>query len=229
MAVKSIGRLNESTLHRTLKEIYCETEGDLETNVEGFIVDIKQNDTIIEIQTGNFSQLKKKLDVLLLEHKVVIVFPLAKDKWLVRLSEEGEVRSKRLSPKHCNFADAFSELLYIHEYLLHPNIAIEILLVAEEEIRVEDGLGSWKRKGVSIVDHRLLDIDSRLRLENRDDYLTFIPEQVKGLFTNKDLANIGEYSIKIAQKITYTLRKMGILEVRNKEGNTNYFQVKEVD
>jgi hypothetical protein len=172
----TIGELNESSLHKALKARYMEPELSAEVLFEGYVVDLLGKEEIIEIQTANFSGLKAKLRKLLDERDVRLVYPLPKDKWIVKLSSEGEVLSRRLSPKHCHFDDAFHELVYIAELLSRPNLKVEILLIQEEEIRVDDGRGSWRRKGVSIRDHRLLNVLSSVTLENPRDYLCFLPD-----------------------------------------------------
>ena len=71
----TIGQMKESSLHRDLKELYQRrTGGETEVLVDGYIVDLKCDDMIVEIQTGNFSRLHKKLMLLLVEHQVRVVY-----------------------------------------------------------------------------------------------------------------------------------------------------------
>ena len=223
METYTIGELNESSLHKALKARYMEPELSAEVLFEGYVVDLLGKEEIIEIQTANFSGLKAKLRKLLDERDVRLVYPLPKDKWIVKLSSEGEVLSRRLSPKHCHFDDAFHELVYIAEMLSRPNLKVEILLIQEEEIRVDDGRGSWRRKGVSIRDHRLLNVLSSVTLENPRDYLCFLPDCLGETFTNQNLAEAGRLTVSLARKITYTLRKMGLLEVRKTQDRKHYY------
>ncbi len=223
MKEEGIGNLNESSLHKALKEYYAPGYK-VEQAVNGFVVDLKKDNKIIEIQTGNFSSLRKKLKSLLPEYKIHLVYPIPKEKRLIRLDLNGQILSKRLSPKKGCFDDIFSELVYITDYLLHPNLSIEILLTKEEEIRVEDGLGSRRRKGVSIKDHHLLEILARCYLKNATDYLSFLPTNLEETFTNKELAKCGLYSLNKARKITYTLKKAGLITVKKKVGSQYYYQ-----
>ncbi len=224
MKKRGIGNLNESSLHKALKEYYAPGYN-VEETVKGFVVDLKKDKKIIEIQTGNFSSLKKKFKLLLPDYKIHLVYPIPKEKRLIRLDSDGEILSKRLSPKKGCWADIFSELVYITDFLLDPNLSIEILLTKEEEIRVEDGRGSWRRKGVSIKDHHLVEILSRYFLKNATDYLSFLPANLGNTFTNKELANLGFYSLNKAQKITYTLKKAGLITVDKKVGSQYYYQI----
>jgi hypothetical protein len=149
----------ESTLHKELKTIYAGTDGLKEQPVDGFIIDVLINGQIIEIQTGNFGNQKEKLTHLLDKYKYKIVLPIPKDKYLLTISDEPRMFIKRrLSPKHGNIANLFNELIYIVDFIQHQNLWIEVLIIIEEETRKDDGRGSWRRKGVSIIDHRLINI-----------------------------------------------------------------------
>ena len=78
-----IGTLRESSLHAKLKEWYKEPGDKLETFIDGYIVDIVRKDLLIEIQTQNFSALRKKLTHLTKNYKVLLEYPIISDKWIV--------------------------------------------------------------------------------------------------------------------------------------------------
>ncbi len=218
--------MNESALHNELKELYCKSGFAKEEEVLGYIVDLKKDQQIIEIQTGNFASIKKKIATLVAEYKVLIVYPIAKEKKIIKLNTDGEILSQRKSPKKGDFYHVFNELVYLNELLVHANLAIEVVLTKEKEIRIDDGLGSWRRKGVSIVEHHLVGLEEKLLLNSNKDYLDFIPQSLATPFTNKELASCCNYPLTIARKMTYTLRQMGLLELAKKKGNTNYYTIK---
>ena len=56
--------------------------GLVEHKIKNYHVDVFKNGKVIEIQTGNFDKLRKKLDVLLKEYQVMIVYPIAYMKWV---------------------------------------------------------------------------------------------------------------------------------------------------
>jgi hypothetical protein len=100
-----------------------------------------------------------------------------------------------------------------------------VLLIEEEEVRCHDGRGSWRRRGISVKDRKLLKVfDSILFRESRD-FLALLPNELDVNFTNKDLALHLGMSIKLAQKMTYCLRKMGVLSIAGKNRNELIFQV----
>jgi len=57
--------MTEYSLHSEIKNWYMVSGDELEVKVEGFIIDIVRGKLLIEIQTGNFSVVKKKLIKLL--------------------------------------------------------------------------------------------------------------------------------------------------------------------
>jgi hypothetical protein len=55
--------LRESQLHATLKTWYAQPGDVTEVPVNGFLIDLKRGDTLIEIQTRNFSAKRKRFSV----------------------------------------------------------------------------------------------------------------------------------------------------------------------
>ena len=72
-----IGTLNEGALHAGLKEWYRRPRDRPEEKVDGYVVDLVRGRLLIEIQTGNFTPLRRKLDALLPSHRVRLVAPVA--------------------------------------------------------------------------------------------------------------------------------------------------------
>ena len=73
-----IGVLNEKSLHAKLKEWYFQPGDRFEEIIDGFHIDIVRNELLIEIQTQNFSSIKRKLTVLLKQFAIRLVFPIAR-------------------------------------------------------------------------------------------------------------------------------------------------------
>ena len=105
-----------------------------------------------------------------------------------------------------------------------PNLVVELVGVEEEEIRVDDGRGSWRRKGWSIQDRRLLDVVAQRSLSEGADYLQFLPETLPRTFTNRDLAEHLGGRLSLAQKMTYTLQRADLLAQVGKSGNAHLFE-----
>lgn len=213
------GHGNESSLHSQVKEWYGRAGDQFEVEVDGFIVDIVRGNLLIEVQTGNFSSIREKLRSLVENHRVRLVYPVAERKWIARVNRlGGSVVSRRRSPKKGRLVDVFDELVSIPRLGGDGNFMLEVLLIEEEEVRCDDGRGSWRRRGVSIKDHRLLKVVDSVLFSSRKDYLRFLPSGLTEPFTSRQLSEASGFSLRLARRITYVLRRMGALRVVGKEG-----------
>jgi hypothetical protein len=216
--------MNEHSLHADIKNWYSAPGDHLETKVDGFIIDIVRGSLLIEVQTGNFFAIKEKLTSLLDTRRVRLVHPIPERKYLVHIDTSGEVIRRRKSPKRGKLVDLFSELVSIPSLIRADNFSIEVLMVEEEETRCNDGKGSWRRRGVSIRDKKLLCVTDRVLFRNANDFHRFLPRDLNVRFTNKKLARKAGISISLARKITYCLRKMGAISKTGKRGKALEFQ-----
>jgi hypothetical protein len=188
--------------------------------VDGFHIDIVRRKVLIEIQTGNFSSQKRKLNTLVEKHPVRLVFPIAQEKWIIRLASDGTTLvGKRKSPKQGNIYRVFAELVSLPSLIEKRNFSLEVLLTREEEIRRDDGQGSWRRKGWSIFDHRLIEVLRKYVFKKPADFLKLVPRNLPEPFTTRHLANGIAQPHWLAQKMAYCFRKMGLIRVVGKNGN----------
>ena len=217
--------MTEHSLHSEIKDWYKILGDELEVKVKDFRIDILRDKLLIEIQTGNFTSIKKKLLKLLLNNQVRLVYPIAKLKWIVHVSRLGEFVRRRKSPKKGKLLDLFHELVHAPSLIKDRNFSLEVLLIEEEELRCYDGRGSWRRRGVSVKDRKLLRVFERFVFEDNRDFLEFLPEELDENFTNEVLALKLGISIGLARKITYCLRRMGAISIAGKKRNELLFQV----
>jgi len=217
--------MTEYSLHVGIKEWYSVVGDQVEVKVDNFIVDVVRDGLLIEIQTRNLSAIKKKLEKLLLTNRIRLVYPISKVKWIVYVSKSGEFVKKRKSPKRGKIFDLFIEMVYLSELFDHDDFSFEVLLIEEEEFRCNDGKGSWRRKGVSIKDRKLLKVFERIVFEDRTDFLKLFPDIMDESFSNRILAKDLRISVRLAQKITYCLRKMNVLIVEGKKKRELLFRV----
>jgi hypothetical protein len=221
--------VQETSLHVDIKSWYSQPGDMIEAAVDGYIIDIVRADLLIEIQTRSFSKLKSKLAHLLDNHRVHLVHSIPQEKWIVRMDSEGKnVLKRRKSPKHGHPVNIFKELVGITTLLKHPNLSIEILITQEEEIWRDDGRGSWRRKGWSIANRRLLEVLRTLVLTSATEYHIFLPDTLPGLFTVRDLAaSLGQYR-SLASRMAYTLKGIGVIERINKKGRQWVYRESEI-
>ena len=215
--------MNEHSLHSTIKNWYSIPGDEFEVKIDDFIIDIKRRDLLIEIQTTNFFSIKKKLETLTKNHPVRLVHPIPQHKWIIRTTNSGEVMNRRKSPKKGKIADLFYELVSFPHLVGEDRFSLEILMIREEEVRCNDGTGSWRRRGISIKDRRLIDVVDRILFRNKQDFLRFLPFKASEHFTNRKLAKFSGESIDLTRKITYCLRKMGAIIAVDRNGKELIF------
>lgn len=220
-----IGTLSEKSLHAGIKEWLARPGDQFEVTVDGYVIDVVHGRQLIEIQTANFTAIKKKLTKLLPHHPVELVYPIAAAKWIVRQSGEETAVSRRKSPKKGQPLDLFAELVRIPHLLANDNLTLTALLTHQEEIWRDDGRGSWRRKRWSIADRRLLKVVDSLSFTAVTDFLSLLPPDLPQPFTNRQLAEAAAIRLRLAQRVTYTLSRAGALMTVGKQGNAHLFKV----
>lgn len=212
--------MNEKPLHAALKKWYARPDDRFEAAVEGFIVDIVRDDLLVEIQTRNFRAIKRKLAALAVQHPVRLVYPIAREKWIVKLpKDECSQSSRRKSPKHGAIEEVFGELVSFPKLLSIPNFSIDVLLIREEEIRRYDGRRGWRRRGWVTHERRLLQVVGRRLFETPADMGALVPSALAEPFTTSDLAASVAKPRRLAQRMAYCLREMGAILPVGKRGN----------
>lgn len=214
-----VGTLREKPLHAALKRWYADRGDRIEEPVDGFVIDVVRDGVLIEIQTSGFAAMKRKLAKLLDRHAVHVVHPIAVEKWIVRLGDSGEVISRRRSPKRGAAVDLFGELVSFPELVAHPGLTIELLLIREEEVRRFDGSKGWRRKGWVVEERRLLEVVDRLVIDSPEALVALLPSAVPARFTTADLADALGRRRRLAQQMTYCLRRAGVIEMVGKDRN----------
>lgn len=223
-----IGTLGEKNLHSALKAWYSRPGDRLEAEVRGFHIDIVRGKTLIEIQTGHFSSQKRKLNTLIEKNPVRLVFPIAREKWIIRVGPDGKIMvGKRKSPKQGNIYHLFTELVSLPGMIMNENFSLEVVLTREEEIRRDDGQGSWRRRGWSILDRRLVEVVGAHLFRKPADFLELAPQGLPEPFSTRDLAHGIAQQHWLAQKMAYCLRNMGLIQVVGKKGNFLLYAIDE--
>jgi hypothetical protein len=123
-----------------------------------------------------------------LDTGVRIVHPIPIDKWIVKVDTDGAVLNRRRSPRHGNPTDVFAELVSFPDLVAHHHLEIDVILTCEEEHRRHTPDRSWRRKGWTIEERRLIDVVDTLPIGNTDDLTALLPAGLPEPFTTADLA-----------------------------------------
>lgn len=221
-----IGVLREKPLHAALKE-WCREPGDLvEHPVDGFVIDLVRGDLLIEIQTTGFAGMKRKVSRLIDSgHPVRIVHPVAVDRTIVKVEEDGTIVSRRLSPKHGAVTDIFTQLVSFPGLIADSALEVEVVLTVEEEYRTHSPGKAWRRKGWVVHERRLIEVLDSVTLASVSDLAALLPADLPEPFTTSDLATGLGRTTRNAQQMAYCLRHTGLIEVSGKRGNAVEYHV----
>ncbi len=219
-APRSIGTERESSLHAELKHFYAGAHGTVEVPLGPYVCDVhSEYGEIIEIQTGSFGPLKDKVAYLIDRFPLKIVHPIQTVRHIELSDPSGALLYRRKSPRRGTIWDLFTALVYAPRLPLFPNLSVELVFLEILEKRVQDGKGSWRRRGISLRDKKILERQGELLLRHPRDYACFVPFADDEPFTTKDLAQRVHISPSIAGKTVYVLSILGTIERQGKRGN----------
>lgn len=213
-----IGTLNEGSLHAALKQLYSEPGDEFEVPLDRFVIDIRRPGLLIEIQTSSFGSMGKKLDHLLEQHKILLVYPIAVESYLNR-----ENAKARKSPKRGSIYNLFNELVSIPTLLDHPNLTLDVVLVSVDKMQKHDPKARRGRGGWRTTDRVLREILERHRFQTATDLLQLLPRNLPPVFTTADMAELGTFDRDTARQIAYCFRALGFfVEVGRTKAGYNY-------
>ena len=213
-----IGVMREGPLHAAVKEALAGPGDRFEVPVGRFVIDLVRADgELVEVQTGGFAALGRKLDALLDEHRVRVVHPVAAVRRIVRVDENGEVLGARRSPKRATAAAVFDQLVAFPSLLTHPNLTIEVLLLSEDHVRGPSAT-TRRRRTRDPGERRLVEVLDRVELHTPEDVLAALPPLPADPFTTRELATLLGCGTVLAQRTVYCLRAVGLLEAAGKRG-----------
>ncbi len=223
LPTQSIGVLKEKPLHATLKWWLDDNPAHHEITLPcGKVADIYDGTTVTEVQTGSFTPLRKKLEVLLPDYPVTVVHPLVRRKYVSWIDPvAGTVTEPRKSPRLGSFADGGKQLIYLLPLLSHPHLTVRLVLIDAEEQRVMkvDKKGNTYKR----FSHRAvllpLSVEDTLDLCCPADYAALIPAGLPATFT---AAQFGKAVKMQGRNLNGTLKVLldrGVITRTEKQGN----------
>jgi hypothetical protein len=221
-----IGTLNEGPLHQALKAHYASRyaasrRSSSEVPVGNYVADVLGDDDVLyEIQTGGFGAIRRKLEHLVAEHKVVLVHPIAAVRMIVKVAGGTDTdTTRRRSPKRGHPAHVLDQLVYLPKLLAHANFELEVVMVEEDEVRVFDPRRVRRRNGWRVQERHLRAVVARRRFRCLDDLFDLLEAPLPDPFTTLELADALNQPRRLAQKMAYVLREGGATRICGKTGN----------
>jgi hypothetical protein len=225
-ASSGLSTYREGSLHAALKALYTRPSDRVEESVDGYVVDVVRDDELVEIQTASFSSAARKLRRLVIDHKILLVHPIATERWLVRVDADGVVTDRRRSPKRGLPLDLFHELVAFPELVAHPNFRIELVLIREEELRgpVPDGARYRYPREWWRLDRRLLEVIETIRVDTPADLLGLLPADLPDPFTSADIATASRRTSHLAMRAAYCLQRAEATRCIGRRGRAQVYE-----
>ena len=222
----------ETSLHRQLKDHFATVrglgrKGEVEVQLDKFRIDVVRDKLLVEVQHGGLSAIRDKIRKLCNEHDVLVVKPIVVRKRLVKLTKRnGEIVSRRWSPKRGVVGDIFHDLVHFTRAFPHKRLRLQALMVEVEELRYP-GHGRrrrWRKNDFVVQDQQLVEILDMVEFRNAYDLWKIIPGRLPKEFDTAELAKAMETKRWIAQRAAYAMREMGAIEETGKRGNARLYK-----
>lgn len=238
-AGEGIGTYKEKRLHALLKNFYMPQGARQEVRLsddmlrscyadltdaatrrarDRYVADILTDEgEIIEIQTGGFYPLVKKLHFYLCatDLDVTVVHPIPAAKYLRWMDPEtGEISAAHKSPKKGSAKDIARELYWLSPYLAEPRFQLVLALVDVEELRLQNGWGNGGKRGSERYDRFPLALQKEIVFECPEDYATVFlppPEELPAPFTAAEYAKATGIRGRAAYSLLHILTDLHFL------------------
>ena len=216
-----IGTLGEKTLHLAMKYFYEPDDTRHEQKVQGYVADVFSDRGVVEIQTVRLDRLAHKIGAFLPVADVLIVCPIAVEKWIVWVEPvSGAIGERRRSPAAVRPLETVAGLYALKPYLGHPALSIDIVCLGVEEYRLLDGYGENRKQRATKYERIPVALMDILHLETTADFAQLLPEMLPEPFTSRELGAAAKIRVSDAQKALNVLHGVGAVVRVGKRGNT---------
>lgn len=217
---RGIGTLGERSLHVILKYWIDPDEAHHEVplGLGRLVADVFDGGRVYEIHTRSFNTLRPKLEKILPEHPVTVVYPIAREKRIVWVNpESGETTKPRRSPKTGRVWDAFYELYKIKMFLRDERLTIRLVMLDMDEYRLQDGWSRDGKRGAHRMERIPCALYETIDLNKPEDYTALLPRDLSPEFTAAELSAVLKIPRRRATEICNVLYNIGaIIRTGNK-------------
>lgn len=225
----------EKLLHSTLKFYYQPDPAYHEISLGTMVADACVMDgngeaESLEIQTGSFLPLRKKLQKYReASERVRVVMPLPAGKRIIWVSpEDGSLGKPNNSPKKGRLTDALKELYFIRDFLGEDFLTLDILLIDMDEYRRQDGWGNGGKRGSHRAERYPCVLAERYSFHALEDYRAFLPSALGESFLAADFAKATRLTSRRANSALHVLMAIGVLDRRSEGRKYVYFAKKAI-
>jgi hypothetical protein len=211
----SVGTLSEHRLHSAIK-YYVQPDMEFhEVRVNGFICDaVREDGEVLEIQTGSFYPLRKKLERLLPSRPVTVIYPVVTEKRLLVTYEESGECSIRKSPKKATIYNAFAELYRIRDFLSNENFHFRIISVTCDDHRLYLGTKEAKKPFQKPVKTERIPVSlvGDVSFRSMKELRSVLPSDLPENFDSKILSDMAKIPADLARITLRVITELGITE-----------------
>ncbi len=227
MGEAGIGTLGEKRLHSLIKRFLCEDSDYHEVGVANtrFVADVWVGDEILEVQTGPFYPMQKKIAHYMekTEHTVTVVHPILWDRTLSWVDlKRGTVEPARRAPKEYTEA-LLPELYCLIPYLNNPRLRVRLLYLEARDFKTRELL-KGRRRSVRRFDCLPLSLLGERLFASPEDYACFVPPELPDRFTVSDYSEHTGVRGRDAYSAVRVLSALGLLRESGKEGRAMAFE-----
>lgn len=220
---ETIGTKQEKTIHQFLKYYICSNSAHHEININKNIVDVLLDNHVYEIQTRSFNTMRTKLERLLPNYLVTIVYPLPIKKTIYKVDENGEISKGRKSPKAPHPLSIGRELYKIKNFLTNPNLSFKIVLLDVDEYTTLR-INKRKQLRTTRIDQYPNEVLGEYNIYAINDWIKLLPDIDN--YSTKDFIKATKMSQRQAGSTLNVLRYLGIIEVIGKNKNAYIYKNK---
>lgn len=225
----SIGIQNEKILHKIIKYYINSNPNEHEVKIKNLFVDVVVGDHLYEIQTANFNNLRQKLNILLPNYLVTIVYPVSHKKTIYNLNEQGELLNIKISPKIKTPLEILIEMYKIKSFVNHPNLSFKVIYLDMDEYRTQVEKKHFRSKGYVRLKQVPTILIKEYDLKNQNDYFKIFSEfAFPNQFTTKTFSKYFKISTSKAANAISVLKALNIVELIGREGRRNLWQQKNI-
>lgn len=202
--------------------LYCPQNAKTECLVGKYVCDILcPNNKIIEIQTCNFRNMKKKLETLLKNYTIEIIYPISINTYIKSLDKNKKEKRIRLSPLHGSIFQICQEISAIRHLINEKNLKIRIVYIESITTKLDDKKGRSKYKNPRIIEKELIKIISEEFYENITELLLSILAKLPQTFTTEDIEKQG-YK-KRSNHVVWLFKSLKMINEIGKKGNRKLY------
>lgn len=224
------GTMREKRLHAVVKKYLCEDADFHEVGVRDtrFVADVRVDNDIYEVQTGNFYPLKAKIAHYLTatDCTVTVVHPLAVERTVAWVDPaDGTVTKPRKVSYRSRPTELLPALYPLLPFLSDPRLRFRLLLLSVDDFRLLDGWSRDRKRGSSRYERIPTDLLDDVTFSSPDDFRRLLPADLPSPFRVSDFSRLSRLRSRAAYAAVRVLAALGIVRATDPIGRAMAFEV----